>query len=132
MRYLLDSTAIIDFGNRYGPGRDAVRRLFTETGDLFTCAIVVAESVSGGTDEELRSISGLLEALEFVALDPETARWAGEQRRAILRSGARKPAIPDALIAAAARRLGATIVTRNARDFQGFGVPVIDYDPRLP
>ncbi|MEA2623460.1 MAG: hypothetical protein QOH61_2370, partial [Chloroflexota bacterium] len=36
-----------------------------------------------------------------------------------------------ALIAGVAWTLDATIVTRNARDFEAFGIPVLGYGPQL-
>jgi predicted nucleic acid-binding protein len=124
--YLLDSTIIIDFARGLSGGPQLVDRLFGETGDLYTCSIVTAEVLSGGDDPEQRVISRLLDALEYVAIDPEAARWCGLQRRQ-LRHAARRAPLADALIAATAWRLGATIVTRNAADFEAFGVPVLSY-----
>ena len=73
-----------------------------------------------------------MNALEYVAVDPDGARWAGDQRRARLEEGRRKPGIGDALIAALAWRLGATVLTRNSRDFEAFGIPVLGYGMPLP
>ena len=74
----------------------------------------------------------LLDALEYVALAPEGARWAGKQRRERRVSGRRAPSTTDALIAALAHSLGATVVTRNAQDFAAFDVQVLGYgEPAL-
>jgi predicted nucleic acid-binding protein len=105
-----------------------VDRLFGETAELYTCDVITAEALSGGDQAERLVIGRLLDALEYVAIDPEGARWAG-QRRQGLRGAGRRPPLTDALIAAAAWRLGATIVTRNAADFEPFGVPVRSYVP---
>lgn len=71
-------------------------------------------------------IDRLIDALEYIAVDPEGARWAGGQRHARRLAGRRAP-LADALIAATAWRMGATIVTRNRADFEPFGVPVLGY-----
>ena len=63
---------------------------------------------------------------EYVALDPEGARWAGERRAERAPGGSRRH-LGDALIAGVAWRLGATIVTRNPRDFEAYGVPILGY-----
>lgn len=58
-------------------------------------------------------------------LDSAAAEAAARLRALAIRSG-RTPGIPDMLIAgtAAARNLG--VATRNARDFQGLGIEVIN------
>lgn len=65
-------------------------------------------------------------ALEYLAVDPHGARWAGRRRRELRSSGQRHP-LADALIAAAAWRAGATVVTRNSADLKRLGVPVLGY-----
>ena len=87
---------------------------------------VLGGILSGGDPEGRLAIVALLDALELVALDPEGARWAGE-RRAERTVGGSRPHLGDALVAAVAWRTGSTIVTRNARDFEAYGVPVLGY-----
>lgn len=132
MKYLLDTTVIVDHARDYAPGVEIMERLFAETGELFTCDIVVSEAFSRGGPDEQSAVETLIRALEYVAIDPDGARWAGDQRRSRLKAGARKSGIGDAIIAALAWRLGATVVTRNARDFERFGVPVLGYGTPLP
>jgi len=132
MKYLLDTTAIVDHARDYPPGVEILSRLFEETGDLYTCDIVVSELFSRGGPQEQAAVESLVNALEYVAVDPDGARWAGDQRRARLEEGRRKPGIGDALIAALAWRLGATVLTRNSRDFEAFGIPVLGYGMPLP
>jgi predicted nucleic acid-binding protein len=83
--------------------------------------------LSKGRIDEVRVARNLLEALEFVALGPDDAQWAGDRRRAEIEAGRRKPSTTAALIAALAHSLGATVVTRNAKDFEAFDVPVLGY-----
>ena len=124
--YILDSTAIIDFANGHSGGVRIIRELFARTSELYTCEVVTCETLSGGTPEGRREVKSLLDALEYAAVDPEAAQWAGERRAERLTGGSRRH-LGDALIAGLAWRLGATIVTRNARDFEAYGVPVLDY-----
>jgi predicted nucleic acid-binding protein len=126
LRYVLDSTVIIDFSQGRAAGMDVVKRLFAETSELYTCDAITCEVLSGGTSEGRAAIRALLDALEYVALDPVGARWAGE-RRAERSAGASRCHLGDALVAAVAWRMDATIVTRNARDFEAYGVPVVGY-----
>lgn len=123
--YLLDTTVLIDHANDAYGASDLVERLFEETGDLFTCDAVVAEALSKGGDQELLVVERLIGALEYVATSPDAARWAGANRRQRGRSSPRR--LADALVAGVAWSLNATIVTRNPRDFERQGVPVLVY-----
>jgi predicted nucleic acid-binding protein len=125
--YLLDTTVIIDFANGYPPGQRIVWELFERTAELATCEIVSCEALSRGTAEERAAVRALLDALEYIAVDPEAARWAGDRRRERIEAGRGKVSVTDALIAGLAWRLGATVVTRNARDFEAFPVRVLTH-----
>jgi predicted nucleic acid-binding protein len=126
MTYLLDSTLIIDCSLGDAAGIAVLDRLFETTSELYTCEVVTCETLSGGTPEGRQSVLATLQALEYVAIDPDAARWAAE-RRAERAAGASRRHLGDALIAGLAWRLGATIVTRNPRDFEPYGVPVLGY-----
>jgi predicted nucleic acid-binding protein len=123
--YLFDTTVAIDWSLGYPGVRKVVEACLAETGELYTCDVVTCEALSGGTEEELAVVRRFLWALEYVAIDPDGAARAGDLRRDAGRSG--RHSLGDALIAALAHRLGATIVTRNASDFAAYGVPVIAY-----
>lgn len=126
MRYLLDTTLVIDHAHGYEPAMALLHRLYEEGAELFTCDIVVCEALSGGTDEHRAVVSRLLQALEYVATDPDAARAAGAARLRRHEAGARL-GLGDALIAAVAGGLGATIVTRNRPDFERQGASVLAY-----
>jgi predicted nucleic acid-binding protein len=126
MPYLLDTTLLIDHAANRPTAVALARRLFEETGDVFTCDAVVAEACSRGSDEELAAITSMIQALEYVGTHPDAARWAGEARRRSGRAGPRT--LGDALIAGVAWSLGATVVTRNPEDFVRMGVPVLAYE----
>lgn len=125
MPYLLDTTVLVDHAlGAYGAS-ELLLELFGETGEIYTCDAVVAEALSGGSDVELVTIEKLIAALEYVSTSPAAARLAGDLRRRYGRTSRRR--LADALIAGVAWSLGATIVTRNPRDFEGQGVPVLAY-----
>jgi predicted nucleic acid-binding protein len=126
MRFLLDTTVLVDHANGFEPATRLLARLFQEGGELFTCDVVTCEALSGGTDEHLESVRRLLEPLEFVATSPEAARWAAGSRLARHRSGG-KLGLGDALIAGIALATDATVVTRNRPDFERQGVSVLNY-----
>ena len=126
MRYLLDTTLIVDHAHGHEPAMALLHRLYEEGAELFTCDVVVCEALSGGTDDHRRVISRLLAALDFAATDPSAARVAGAARLARHQDGG-KLGLGDALIAAVARGLDATIVTRNRPDFERQGASVLTY-----
>lgn len=125
MRYLLDASLLID----HSRGRDGVgalvERLFEEAEGLYTCDVIVTEALSGGSEPERQVIAALVRALEYVSTSPDAAVWAAESRRARGASGPRS--LGDAIIGGVAWSLGATVVTRNPRDFERQGVPVLGY-----
>lgn len=128
MTYLLDSTILIDFANDHPAGVEMVERLFGQPQPLLTCDVVTCEVLSKGNGRQRRALLNLLEALEYVAIDPEGARWAADSRReGRARSGPRT--LADVLIGAAAWRTDATLVTRNPRDFERMGIPILRYGP---
>ena len=126
MRYLLDTTLIVDHAHGYEPAMALLHRLYEEGAELFTCDVVVCEALSGGTDQHRRVISRLIEPLDYVATDPAAARAAGVARLERHQGGG-KLGLGDALIAAVARGLDATIVTRNRPDFERQGASVLAY-----
>ncbi|CAN5528301.1 hypothetical protein BH20CHL6_BH20CHL6_15590 [soil metagenome] len=129
--YLPDSTLLIDYVNDIPAGVETVQLLFAQAATLYTCEVVTCEVLSKGGSREIASMANLLDALEYVALDPEGARWAAAARReGRARAGARS--LADVLLGAVAWRVGATIVTRNPRDFERMGIPVLHYGVPLP
>jgi predicted nucleic acid-binding protein len=126
VKYLLDSTVLIDHANGRESAIEVLRRCYEEGAELFTCDVVVCETLSGGDDEQRAHLDRLLRALDYVATDPDTAHSAAAARLARRRAGG-KLGLGDALIAAVAAGLGATIVTRNRPDFERQGASVLTY-----
>lgn len=125
MRYIIDTSVFVDHSLGRPGTPELVDRLFGESADLFVCDVIVTEALSKGTDAEVAQVGTLLDALEYVSIPPAAARWAGEARRSRGATGPRGTV--DAVIAGLAWFMGATIVTRNPRDFEGMGVPVLAY-----
>lgn len=126
MRYLVDTTLLIDHASGRPGAVALVRELFSEPNDLLVCDAVVAEAMSGAEDEAIHAIAALVDALEYVATHPDAARWAGASRRRLSRSSPRQ--LGDAIIAGVAWFNDAIVVTRNPRDFEIQGVRVLGYD----
>ncbi len=128
MRYLLDTTIIVDHANGFGPATALLRGLYEDGADLYICDAVTCEALSGGTDEHLSAVGALLRPLEYVATSPRAAHWAATSRLRRHREGG-KLGLGDALIAGVAADLGATVVTRNRPDFERQGIEVLGYQP---
>jgi predicted nucleic acid-binding protein len=126
VRYLLDSTLLIDHANRDEPAASLLMKLHSGPNELYTCDVVTCEVLSQGDDEHLRHLRVLLQALEYVSTTPETAQRAGEARRQRHLDGSNL-GLGDALIAALAAELGAIVVTRNRPDFERQGIEVLSY-----
>ncbi len=127
MRYLLDTTLLIDHANGRPGAVALVRALFNEPSDLFVCDAVVTEATSGATDDdELAAIITLIKAVEYVSTHPDAALWAGASRRRLRRTSARQ--LGDAIVAGVAWHMDATVVTRNPADFEIQGVRVLGYE----
>ena len=123
--FLFDTTVLIDWSVAHPGVKAVVERCYDETGELYTCDVVVCEALSAGSEVEREVIRQFVGGLEYLCIDPDGARHAGELRRIAERSSGRT--LGDALIAALAIRMGATIVTRNASDFAAFDLSVLTY-----
>ncbi len=122
--YLLDTNVIIGVMNDRAP--TVARRLATEIrlGNVILLSSVVIYELRYGiarSDRRATSEAALSRFLEGpvtpIPFDPDDAANAGEIRAELAKKGT--PIGPyDVLIAAQARRRGATLVSANTREFQ--------------
>lgn len=126
MRYLLDTTVLVDHLQGRPSAVALVRQLFSEPNDLLVCDAIVAEALSKGAEDEIAGLGALIDALDYVATHPDAARWAGESRRRLRQTSSRR--LGDAIIAGVAWHQDAVVVTRNPRDFEIQGVRVLGYE----
>jgi predicted nucleic acid-binding protein len=123
---MLDSTFLIDYlrGDQEAVSRWA--RIF-ETGDEpYVNDVVVCEVRSGLRQADAPTFERLLEPMECIQPSREAALRAGAWRWEA-RSRGYTLSVADTLVAAAADAVGASVLTRNARDFSRLPVPVEAY-----
>ena len=126
MRLVLDSSFVIDHLRGEAAAVDRLRRMFEDGDEPIVTEIVVCEVRTGLLPADEPHLTALLEPLEFVQPGWETALLAGRMRADLRRRG-RTLALGDALIAASAHHLGATVITRNVRDFTQTSIQVETY-----
>jgi predicted nucleic acid-binding protein len=126
MRLVLDSSFVIDHLRGEAAAVDRFRRMFEDGDEPIVTEIVVCEVRAGLLPDDEPHLTALLEPLEFVQPGRETAMLAGRMRGDLRRRG-RTLALGDALIAASAHHLGATVITRNVRDFTQTSISVETY-----
>ena len=126
MRYLLDTTLLIDHAKGRPGAVELVQELFSEPNEMLVCDAIVTEALSGVDVDQVDAILALIDALEYVSTDPDAARWAGASRSRLRRTSPRQ--LGDAIIAGVAWFMDATVVTRNPADFEIQGVRVLGYE----
>ena len=122
MRYLLDSTVIIDLFRGHPRVVAWVRGSLAQRATLWVTPITVAEVLAGVPEARLEAPRRLLQELGFVALDFPVAERAARlfwERRL---QGTRLPLV-DLLQWAVAEVHGLVLVSSNARHYPG---PVVD------
>ena len=126
MRLVLDSSFIVDHLRGDPAAVRRLRDLFEDGDDPIVTGIVVCEVRTGLLPHEEAHLAALLEPMEFVQPGVEAALAAGRWRSDLHKRG-RTLSLADALIGAVAEALGATVLTRNAKDFALMPVPVEVY-----
>lgn len=114
MRYLLDTDIIIDYLRDYKPTVKKVDKLFGHGTDLYASVITNLELHAGESITQssvLQKIDELFNQLSILDISSDVAGLAGDFRRIY------KASVPDALIAASAKAVGATLLTRNIKHF---------------
>jgi predicted nucleic acid-binding protein len=126
MRLVLDSTFVIDHLRGEPAAAKRFQRIFEDGDDPIVTEVVVCEVRTGLLPEDEVYLDDFLEPMEFVQPGVEVAKAAGRWRAELRRRGLTL-SLGDALIAATAESLGATVVTRNVRDFAQIPVQIETY-----
>jgi predicted nucleic acid-binding protein len=126
VRRLLDTTIAIDFLRGEPAALERIARIFEDGDTPIVNDVVVCELATGAPSPDDPGLGAFLRAVEYVQPGPDSAVLAGHWRSEARRHGVTVSA-PDALIAACAAHLGATVVTRNSRDFASMPVTLESY-----
>jgi predicted nucleic acid-binding protein len=116
MKILVDTSVLIDALRDRGERPQLLARLVAQGAVLCSCDITLAEIYAGMRDKERSRTEELLDALEYVACDPQAARAAGALSRDWRRRGATLT-LADAFLAVLALRNGLILLTDNRRHF---------------
>ena len=120
-RYLLDTTALIDFSKGQEPARSRILGWIQGGDDLAICDVVAAEFYSGVPVTERSRWDAFLGALQYWPITWVAARQAGLWRYDFARRGIAL-STADTLVAAIAREQHAVLVTDNPRHYPMPGV----------
>lgn len=115
-RYLLDTTALIDFSKGFEPVRSWILALIAGAEVLGVSPVGVAEFYAGLRPEERPEWDEFFGALPHWGISPHAARQAGIWRSEFRRRGIQL-ATTDVLTAAVALEQQAVVITRNVKDF---------------
>lgn len=124
MAYLLiDTDVLIDHLRGHAKAKDYLRRRWAAGDVLHYSVITRAELFAGMRPNEEASIRALLASMHEVFIDSRIAEEAGAYRRQFGQS--HSLLLPDALIAASAKSIGAKLITLNIKHFPMKGIHVI-------
>ena len=126
MRLLLDSAFVIDHMRGLPEAVARYRDLFEAGDEPLVNEIVVCEVRAGTKAADLPMLHAFLEPVEFIQPGPDAALIAGAWRD-LARARGHHLSLADALVAAAADAVDASVLTRNVRHFELTPVRVETY-----
>ncbi len=122
--YLLDTTVLVLWFRGHAATRNWLVDAHLRGDILGTCTVNVTEVYTRAHPHERDQWQAFFEAYEYWDVTAADAVAAGISRYALARRGF-SAGFQDATIAAVARRVGATVVTDNVKDFELLGVPLL-------
>jgi predicted nucleic acid-binding protein len=126
-RYLLDTTALIDFSKGREPAYSLVRRFIENGEEVGVSPINVAEFYSGLAPTQWDVWDEFFEPLILWPISLGAARKAGRFRYDFAREGI-SLSTTDTLVAAVALEHRATLVTSNVKDYPMDEVKLLPLD----
>ena len=124
-RYLIDTDVLIDHLRGEEKAVRFLKQLRPQKAFIFCSVVSKAEIYSGIMSDEEEEVSLLFRSMNEVPVDGEVAEAAGRYRKKFYASHGLL--LPDALIAASAKRAGAVLVTLNKRHY-----PMVDIEIQIP
>jgi len=115
-RYLLDTTALIDFSKGTEPTFSLVHRFLRNSDEVGVSPVNVTEFYAGLAPSQWGVWDEFFEPLLLWPISLAAAKQAGRFRYDFARQGITL-STTDTLVAAVAREQGATIVTSNVKDY---------------
>lgn len=123
-RYLLDTTALIDFSKGREPALSRIVQMIEQGDELGVCAVNIAEFYAGIPLEKYPIWEEFFASLYYWEITREEAQLAGYFRHHFASLGI-SLSTTDTLIAAVARERKAIIVTDNLKDYPMDGVRLL-------
>ena len=128
MQYLLDTNIISEIMKKLP--NEGVVEWFSKQEEIFFSVITIEEIYYGLSRKNL--VQKLTWFKQFAAdkatvleITDKISRWSGEKRGELSASG-KIVTMADSLIAATAHDYGLILATRNVKDFQHFGIAVVN------
>ncbi len=115
-RYLLDTTALIDFSKGREPAQSRILAMINEGSEVGVCAINLTEFYAGIMPERPDVWQDFFASLEYYVISRSAAIKAGALRYMLGRQG-QQISTTDALIAAVALEQHAVRVTDNSKHY---------------
>lgn len=129
-RYLPDTMHLIWFSRGRRAEVEWFQMMMNSGEEVGACPVTIAEAYAGAVPVEHPGWAEIFDALTYWGVTREDAAQSGIYRYEFARRGFQLK-LGDTLIAAIARRVGATVVTENRKDFPMTDIPVIGLGPRL-
>ena len=123
-RYLLDTTALIDFSKGREPARSRIQAWIDGGDELGVCAINVAEFYAGLPPQQRALWEQFLGALQLWEITRDAAIQAGIWRYDFARQGVTLTTT-DTLVAAVTQEQQAVLVTNNLKDYPMSGLQLL-------
>ena len=121
--YLVDTNILIYHINKNIPenSRIKIHQIFIEHFNISVITKMEFLGFKSHTERSYSKSSKFLEHADVIGLDDEIVETVISLKRK------RKIKLPDAIIAATAKKNGLILVTRNEKDFKGIGIKI--YNP---